>query len=255
MKNTRTAFTVAELLVSIGVIMVLMSLLVPRLSASRLGAVRTKSLSSVRQLAILTQQYANDSKELPPVIFRPELARYRTGPWQTHEIRGERIGGAWFNNGDYYHLLLGEDAQSVAFAPDRPAHLRTGAGFRQNADFRIADCYYATPEYWDRWTQRGPEQFGAQSLSLVRFPSQKGFVHQIILYHLAGWPDGLGACCDTKDPSAVAWGDLSATSVVQRDLNPGEPNFYHHGNATAPSYLGSGLPVSWTRHGVLGRDR
>ena len=57
----RRAFTLAELLVVVGIIAVLIAVLLPTLSRSRAVAQRTVCLNNLRQMAISAQAYANEN--------------------------------------------------------------------------------------------------------------------------------------------------------------------------------------------------
>ena len=66
-KAARRAFTLIELLVVIAIISILAAILFPVFSSARESGRRAKCVSNLRQLGVMLQQYADDSKGfLPP---------------------------------------------------------------------------------------------------------------------------------------------------------------------------------------------
>ena len=62
-KKSKTAFTLVELLVVIGIIALLISILLPSLSKAREAARRIKCASQMRQIGQFEQMYANDNRD------------------------------------------------------------------------------------------------------------------------------------------------------------------------------------------------
>ncbi len=72
-KYKRSAFTLVELLVVIGVISILIALLLPTLSAVRRAAKDTRCASQLRQLTEATVMYLNDQRHYPYQSSMPAL--------------------------------------------------------------------------------------------------------------------------------------------------------------------------------------
>ena len=66
-RRQRSAFTLVELLVVIGIIAILISRLIPTLSRARESAQRTQCLSNLRQMAVMLNMYANAYQQQVPV--------------------------------------------------------------------------------------------------------------------------------------------------------------------------------------------
>ena len=244
-------FTVAELLVVFGVLTILLALFLPSLSKVRSRSRDVVSLSNCRQIGVALQLYANQYAGGPPVIYKPIEARY---PPESQKIvvDGEIAYGNWFDHEFYYSLALRPFAgDGIFLAPGHPANLEDRLPL---ADYPLSKCLYTRPEFWNRWTQAGATQWGAQRFDQIAFPSDKGLVYQFWTYGLPG----KSLKQQTQDfegvPAAVLWADSSATIELLPSLHPGEPNFYAH---TRPDigYAATGWPIAATLQGINGRDR
>src|SRR6476646_1830227 len=69
-RTIRKGFTLVELLVVIGIIAILISILLPVISAARRQAGAAQCLSNMRQLGLAFQMYAGTYKNAFPVAFQ-----------------------------------------------------------------------------------------------------------------------------------------------------------------------------------------
>lgn len=255
-QRSTPGFSIPELLIVIGVVGVLLAISIPSLGGARSTAYELKSLSNIRQIGLATVQYADAWKGTPPVIFQPKVGFIGIDQPQEVETQWGVAWGYWFMSTSLYQLAFDEPLPGeVTLAPRNPEAESDTRGVFQ-PDYLLAESLYATPEYFDRFTQTAPEQWVPQRLERIRFPASKAIAHQVARYDI-DTPSGLAMTCCFGDlpPSSVLWGDLSAVNINQGSLLPGEPNFYHHGSGPGGSLLGDGAPIDATKHGVLGRDR
>ncbi len=251
-------FSLVELLAVLGISLVVISLLMPAASRGRSAARQVTALSRCRDLAVLVTFYAGDYRDAPPVLFKPA---YTWGRDQRQEIvlDGHTIRGHWFNNAQFFHLALNPPPPAEAIRdpanPRRTSFEVHGVNTSAFSDFSIAECFYADPAFYQRATQVGPQQWAAQRLTSVQFPSQKGFLKQQTVYDRPGVVAGYPACCYAGVRSAVVWADLAATIEAQGELRIGAPNFWHHGLPGALPFWAHGAPIDSTIDGVRGTDR
>src|SRR5437667_8455723 len=72
--HRKSAFTLVELLVVIGIIAILIAILLPALNRAREAAARTQCGSNLRQLNIYLNLYANANKGAMPIFIPSSLA-------------------------------------------------------------------------------------------------------------------------------------------------------------------------------------
>lgn len=252
--------TLIELLVSIGIVTILIGLLLPRVAATRAQAKQVSDTSRGREMGLMTVDYCASHRDLPPVLFPPVYVNPAVGvPWQEAAVDGMVLKGAWWTNSLHYHLRFDVpppfDVARVNGAPRDNFVTVAGSATARTTDFGLAHTLYADPSYWNVDTQVGEGQWRPQALTSTAFPSQKGLVHQLLVFGRAGSERGVPSCCGEDVSSVVVWTDLSATQEVQGRLRPGVPNFWHHGLAGPLPVQAKGVAVDNTETGIQGRDR
>jgi prepilin-type processing-associated H-X9-DG protein/prepilin-type N-terminal cleavage/methylation domain-containing protein len=95
MKTQRTAFTLVELLVVIGIIALLISILLPALGKARASAAELKCAANLKQIGIAFQNYANQPGGWLP--FDGEDGDSNTAPLTAPDNQGWDSGALWIN--------------------------------------------------------------------------------------------------------------------------------------------------------------
>jgi len=211
------------------------------------------------QIAASVAMYCDESGGLVPAFFPPIFARYPGSEPFRVSIRGVEATGFWFDHPLKYHYALRPllPSQTLSAPGPRTTNLVTldTDTTEQIADYHLARCFYASPEYWSERSQRGDSQWRAQRLYDVTFPSLKGFIHQSVRRDPGAPPRGQTITTWPDRSEAVAWSDLSATITFQRDLLPGVADLFDHYNSPAAAAGGTPAPIAQTRDGIRGRDR
>jgi prepilin-type N-terminal cleavage/methylation domain-containing protein len=249
-------FTIVEVLCVVGVLLVLIAVVMPRLTSARLQAQRVGTLSNMRQLGILHQSYADDHRGFVASIFSPVYRGPTDPPERVHLSPGSYIDGDWFANAHWaWWTIDSAFPRAALLAAGNPIRHRVRAPEPTSSDFAMTSCAYAAREYWDLSTQRGPSQWGTQQLASTTFPSEKGLLMQMTTYELPDFPAGHPACCYTHIKTGILWVDLSGSEERGTDLALGVPNPWHRLVQRAPNPWYHGVPVLETKGGMGGRDR
>ncbi len=91
-RNRKSAFTLVELLVVIGIIAVLIAILLPALQKARAAAQLTKCSSQLRQVVMATIMYCNDNKGyLPPFRFESSGPYFFNAAWPPSQSGGSTL--------------------------------------------------------------------------------------------------------------------------------------------------------------------
>ena len=150
--TSRAAFTLVELLVVIGIIAVLISILLPSLSAARRAAMSIQCASNIRQLLTGCTMYANDNKGYWPAGTDDG---YWLGP-NNHRWHGSRpnASAAFDFNLDPSPLKRYLQAGKVKVCPALGENVQSGyetgcGGYGYNYGF-IGGSMYALGR-WDAW--------------------------------------------------------------------------------------------------------
>lgn len=254
-----------EVLVVVAIITVVAALAVPALRNSRDAAKQARYLSDIRQIAGAVMGYSTENKDSAPTLIP------NTG-WPEERLTEVLVDGVpirshWFGNRGVYPLLLDPYlADDVLRGPiDWTYRYRTNRGkVLSSTPYLLTDTLYAAPNYW-LYQSQTPGGWGTQQMSTAALPAQKGFVHQAAFVEVplaepgkpvSYPPDFMTKLMTTKRP--VAWFDLSASSVNNKELLPGTINrFYFQSDpgSYGPWNANEGIPIAHTSWGLLGMDR
>lgn len=255
-------FTLIEVLVSIAVVAVILTLAVPVFRHARAAARNTKSLSNIAQHAKVFHVYAADWKDAWPNPVRPD------GTWG-----GEKLGpvgrsmkeDSGFATMPYFlqsrawsHLLAdayynSSPAQDVFYPPgygEIVAQYDPEAQWRGDFSPYYYSCtFYTDPAFWRPETRTGSDQYRATRTDEVSFPSRKGVLgyHNEVEYLRA---QSVGLLSRVE----MGFADGSSRALKGEELASGYPGGAHgmpgaeHGEGT------TWHPAAFTLDGVRGVD-
>jgi hypothetical protein len=163
----RRAFSVVEMLLTIAIASIALSVVVPSIQRFRARARVTVDLSNLRQHTAIFAAYGNDYKEIAPYVTRAE--------WDYTVLRC----GDWVQEAPYFYAAF------LWPAPLAPGYYEGQCGHRSLAspvttirlslsDYQYACSFVARPEYWRPDTRRdGRSQWGPTRFSQVLWPTRK----------------------------------------------------------------------------------
>jgi type II secretory pathway pseudopilin PulG len=180
------AFSLTEMIVVMGVIVLLIGLLFPVLRGARSAGLMTDSMNRLRQIGLWMREYATDNRDLVlPSTFdysqHSNPGRVRSGVPSSGQSAGLRHKGTWadilwteFNLGSFpgAQTVLGQDYSTDS--PDCQLYKLIGAGYDNNPLRSAAsntkrrgggsvtdDCGFATPFGQGAREQGRPGYFAA----------------------------------------------------------------------------------------------
>jgi hypothetical protein len=249
-KHTAFAFTLAEVLVSIGILAILISLSLPMIGSIRERTRSTLCTVHIRNSSQAIQIYSIDYRGHVP--FGGTTRRLITNPAGETIAVGGRYGlyvGHWTDlmpeywNGELWEESMMCPAQPAydPEAPDWPDAFLSVDGFRRQPWFDLSAAFHLSPESMSRGSRLHNANTNPQALHKVTFPSAKS-----LLYERVGF-------CLPRNPDSLFWIDAAqtqryATSVAIVD---GSVFRYAQRNAYEPVY---GVGLEYTMDGILGRD-
>jgi type II secretory pathway pseudopilin PulG len=244
----RRGITIAELLVTIGVIGLVLAIALPVFTFARHGARQSVTLSNLRQHAAVFASYSGDHDGLNPRFVSGH------GPATAFDFRGLTVPIKYFEQHRYWNFALvdayygGGPPNAEHFAPPGyPAGIAGADGWTATPYF-YSCTFVARPEYWSPFTRTGVDQWAATRLSEVRFPSSKAMI-------ISSYPHVLERP-DPKPPEA-AFADGSVSILL---VGGGTSGAYDSGDGyqwfiQGAYHLTPSLPGMHTIGGVHGRDR
>ena len=196
------AFSLVELLVVIGVVVLLVGILVPALSAARQASRRAVLLANLSHSTAVLQTYAHDQRDAFPATGAP----YANIPFQLNG-RPETLAVHFFMS-ELWFLFI---ADAYLGGQLRPASVRDPRGGFLN----MSCTTLAEPNYFDPFLWTGRSQLNGQRFANAVFPSKKvllvsdnftrdtpnGFVEprRAGLIHYVAFVDGHAAALPTAD--------------------------------------------------------
>lgn len=180
----KNAFTLIEILVSIGIIAILLAIALPALSKARQRARDVSGLSNLRQTGILMENYASRYQGSLPYAGR--LPTFYISPYVEH---GSSVSTGYWDLAVYWSSLFHEVAPweewfNVWTYPDprRPTEHPWEIDPRENTPFsngitslRYCRSLFARPEVWDDggMIENISSALRPVRLSEIRYPSSK----------------------------------------------------------------------------------
>lgn len=240
-RGRRTGFSLLELLVTIGVIGILLSILLPALMGSKDSAERLVLLANQRESMRIVEAFAHDHDDRFP-NFGEEFTFAASFEWEgvVHE-------GGWWSQPEYWGVALqsmGYDGWVSAGPGADPDVFRRddedacgGCGFGDRSIHFLTGAAFAEPSLFQDGRLVDKSLHVVQRFADVTHPSKKGVLDQVYFLNPPGTPASLRH-------AIVHFADGHGKILKEREIAPAA-------DVNVP--LG-GRGVLLTKNGVEGRD-
>lgn len=239
----RTAFTLIEVLVTLSIITVLFTLAVVAFKSVRQATSSTRSLSALRQHAMIFHQYSDDFCDFWPTADRS--ADFSTSGLSVIAVGGNKFEVPYFGLTSMWPLLLASSYYENSLI--HPSFQVVGWPVGPVSGYHLSSSLLAHPAFWNYARRTGPSQWGATSAHQVAFPSAK-----VLLIRWASPPNSGGASSDIRRATVdFACIDGAAQTAGYGKLSDG----YRNGEGLWPGAVNSfSRPGMHTLDGLSGRD-
>lgn len=242
-------FTLIETVISVAIIGLLITLMLPTLASVRDSARQTQTLANLRSHSQVFSSYTIDWNDTLPRFTIPDgRTSLRHG---RHVVELE-----YFDAFNYWSFALAD-----GYYDGKLAHPSMRSPFSAQSDESyIMDYFYtatalANPAFWDPRTRTGPSQWRKVGLHEVQFASNKGLLIDSArwLRTTQPWPWAVDPWNGQQPPSheAISLMDGSARLIRAGEIRPGYPG----GEGPWPGARWRGpRPTMHTIDGVRGMD-
>lgn len=183
--SPRPAFTLIELILTVALVGVLLTLLLPSLSHVRDRARQVQSLSNLRSHVSVFSAYANDWDDQFPYFTHPHA------DWTVLRIqqRGTALRTRYFSAHAVWNYALGEDYydgniyHSSFYPPDYPQGT-TSATRTGPTQYHYSCSFLADPSFWRFLGRTSRSQLRPMRITDVTYTSRKALFVAHYPYHL-----------------------------------------------------------------------
>lgn len=259
-------FTLVELLVTIGVIGVVVSIILPALAGARVAARETQALANQRSVAQSFSVYAGefgcwpfrrrgvvpdgDGVDAPLVPANPQILFVNWWPEGVRIGVSDHFAQEWLWPGIVARTIPWQQNYATWVSPGMPTELPTepdlGGGMHlwDQISVRYSNAFVARPELFKAGGATEDDRLLAPTKpSEVTFASGKVMLWDAHLAYLRTRPPEVNGHFDAPTPMAFA--DMHAEKRKPTEATPGVPNPYRGGTAHA---------LNTTPDGVRGKD-
>lgn len=257
-------FTLVELLVTIGIIGVLVSILLPALGNARVAAKETLALSNVRQVGQVFSSYTNDFKAWPfrskgvqpdrdggPDVQLPNMPQVLFFNWWPEGVRigiSDHFAQEWLWPGIVSRVAPWPEHFKTWVSPGMSTELPEEAPIggdrplEAQISMRYSNAFVARPELFKAGAGAEEKLLAATKPDEVTYPSGKVLLWDAHLAYLRKRPSEVNGHFDALTPMAFA--DLHADRKNPTQASAGVVN----------PFRGAAHNLNTTADGVRGKD-